>query len=183
MIVCVAMRPTTDESNAFTDRTGRVVTLVPVDDDNWRSIADIAPRDTQRDFVAATAARYLLLSTREPVWNSLGVLADDTVVGHVMWGRDPDDGTYWIGGMVVDAEEQGRGTGKAALRRLLQQLTSLPDCHEIRLSYQEGNVVAARLYTDLGFTATAERENEGEAGEEIVAVLRPSAAGSRPGTG
>ncbi|GAA0368726.1 hypothetical protein GCM10009541_08980 [Micromonospora gifhornensis] len=57
----------------------------PVDDDNWRAVADVVPRDDQRDFIAPSAARYLLLSLREGVWHSLAVCADEEVVGHVMW--------------------------------------------------------------------------------------------------
>ncbi|WFE39000.1 hypothetical protein [Micromonospora sp. WMMD998] len=30
------------------DRLGRRVTLRPVSDDNWRPVADVAPRDDQR---------------------------------------------------------------------------------------------------------------------------------------
>ncbi|MDG4808431.1 hypothetical protein O7634_16905 [Micromonospora sp. WMMD1120] len=49
------------------DRTGRRITLRSVDDDNWRAVADVAPRDDQRRFVAALGARYLLLSMRSEV--------------------------------------------------------------------------------------------------------------------
>ncbi|MEV4810435.1 hypothetical protein [Micromonospora avicenniae] len=35
------------------DRDGRAVTLRPVDDGNWRAVADVAPRDDQRDWVIA----------------------------------------------------------------------------------------------------------------------------------
>ncbi|MCK1797661.1 GNAT family N-acetyltransferase [Streptomyces sp. XM4193] len=150
------------------DRLGRTVTLVPVDEDNWRAIADVRPRDDQREHVAALAARYVLLSLREEVWNSLGVLADDEVVGHLMWGRDPDDGTYWIGGVMVDAERQGDGVGRVALRLLLHLLAERPDCREIRLSHHPENGVAARLYPSLGFVPTGEWED----GEQVH-VLRP----------
>ena len=74
-------------------------------------------------FVAALAARYLLLSTRSEVWTSLAVYADETVVGHVMWGVD-DDGSRWIGGMVIDAAEQGRGVGRATVRTLAAWLAA-----------------------------------------------------------
>ncbi|GAB3956057.1 hypothetical protein GCM10027614_67110 [Micromonospora vulcania] len=105
------------------DRAGRAVTLRPVDDDNWRAVADVAPRDDQRRFVAALAARYLLLSTRSEVWTSLAVYADETVVGHVMWGVD-DDGSHWIGGMVIDAAEQNRGVGRATVQTLATWLAA-----------------------------------------------------------
>jgi diamine N-acetyltransferase len=55
------------------DRAGRHVTLRPVDDDNWRAVADVAPRDDQRAWVYPMAARYLLTSLRGDVWTSLAV--------------------------------------------------------------------------------------------------------------
>lgn len=146
------------------DRRGRRITLRPVDAENWRAVADIAPRDDQREFVAALAARYLLLSEREGEWTSLGVYADDTAVGHLMWAHDEDEKAHWVGGMVVDAAEQGAGVGRAALTTLMGRLAALPDCREIRLSYDRANTAAAALYASLGFVPTGDSE-----GEEIVA--------------
>ncbi|MDX2764514.1 GNAT family N-acetyltransferase, partial [Streptomyces europaeiscabiei] len=95
-------------SHGLLDGVGRRIALHDVDDENWRAVADVAPLDGQRRYVPALAARYLLLSLREGMWNSLAVRADDTVVGHVMWGRD-EDGSYWVGGMLIDGGEQGKG--------------------------------------------------------------------------
>jgi diamine N-acetyltransferase len=144
-----------------------VVSLRDVDDANWRAVADVAPRDDQRGFVSPLAARYLLLSSREGVWISLGIYADDEVVGHVMWAIDDDDGSHWIGGLVIDAEEQSTGLGRAATQTIIRWLAEKPDCHVIRLSYGAENQAAERLYAGLGFTPTGERVDD-----EIVAELR-----------
>lgn len=136
------------------DRAGRRVTLVDVSDANWREIADVAPRDDQRDFVPASAARYLLLSGREGVWHSLGVRAGDDIVGHVMWAWDDDDQMPWIGGVVVDASEQGKGAGRAAMVTLIRWLFAKPDTTAVRLSYEPHNVAARTMYVDLGFVET-----------------------------
>ncbi|MET8200559.1 GNAT family N-acetyltransferase [Micromonospora taraxaci] len=141
------------------DRQGRRITLRPVDDDNWRAVADVAPRDDQRRFVAALGARYLLLSTRSEVWNSLAVYADETVVGHVMWGVD-DDGSHWIGGMLIDAGEQNRGVGRATVRTLADWLSAREGNPPVRLSYHPDNTQAAALYTSLGFHPTGEVDDE-----------------------
>lgn len=137
--------------SGLSDRAGRRVTLREVDDANWRAIADVAPRDDQRDHVAALAARYLLLSLREDVWHSLGIYADEQVVGHIMWGADDD--AHWVGGMVVDASQQGRGLGRAAMRTMLDWLAARDDCRAIRLDYAPDNHSARRLYESLGFVA------------------------------
>ncbi|MFF9979395.1 GNAT family N-acetyltransferase [Streptomyces erythrochromogenes] len=150
----------------FTDRRGRSVVLDEVTDGNWRAVADVAPADDQRRFVAALGARYLLLSMRGGVWSSLAIRAGDTVVGHVMWAYDDEGGAHWIGGMIVDAAEQGRGVGRAAVRALVGRLAALPACREVRLSYHPDNAPAARLYADLGFVPTGEFEDD-----EVVAAL------------
>ncbi|MGR8007958.1 GNAT family N-acetyltransferase [Streptomyces hypolithicus] len=149
------------------DATGRRVALREVDGDNWRAVADIAPLDSQRGYVPALAARYLLLSMYEDAWTSLAVYADGRVVGHVMWARD-EDGSHWIGGMLVDSAEQGKGVGRALVRTLTAWLAEQGDCWAIRLSYQPSNVAAARLYASLGFLPTGAVEDD-----EIVAELAP----------
>jgi diamine N-acetyltransferase len=148
------------------DRAGRVVTLRAVDAENWRAVADVAPRDDQREFAPALAARYLLLTLLEDPWSSLAVYAGDTVVGHAMWAVD-DDGSHWIGGVLIDAAEQGSGVGRAAMTALVAWLAAKPACSVVRLSYDERNTAAARLYADLGFVATGEVE-----GDEVVVERR-----------
>jgi diamine N-acetyltransferase len=152
--------------SGLNDRAGRRVTLRPVDDDNWRAVADVAPRDDQRAWVPALAARYLVLTMRSPVWTSLAVYADEAVAGHVMWGVD-DDGSRWIGGMVIDAAEQDRGVGRAAVRTLTDWLAAAGQ--PIRLSYHPENAAAAALYRSLGFLPTGAVEDD-----ELVAELVPA---------
>lgn len=72
------------------------------------------------------AARYLLLSTLEPGWNSLAIYADDNVVGHAMWAMD-DDGAHWIGGALIEATHQRTGIGRAAMQTLIRSLADQPD--------------------------------------------------------
>ncbi|MGN9809653.1 GNAT family N-acetyltransferase [Micromonospora sp. BQ11] len=92
--------------------------------------------------------------------------ADETVVGHVMWGVD-DDGSRWIGGMVIDATEQGGGVGRATVLTLADWLAGQDGGpHPVRLSYHPGNGAAARLYTGLGFLPTGATEDD-----EIVVEL------------
>lgn len=153
------------------DGAGRRMTLVGVSDANWRDIADVAPRDDQRDFVPPSAARYLLLSQREDVWHSLGVHADDSIVGHVMWGWDDDDQMHWIGGLMVDAGEQGRGVGRAAMVTLIRWLFAKPNVTAVRLSYQPESVAVRAMYVDLGFV-----ESDVPVEDEIMAELTAARA-------
>ncbi len=157
------------------DRAGRRISLREVGEENWRAVADVAPFDEQRGFVAALAARYLLLSVYEGPWRSLGVYAGETVVGHVMWGRD-EDGSHWIGGLLVDRSEQGRGVGRALLRTLLGWLAAQEGCWAIRMTYQRSNTAARGLYESLGFVPTGAVAAEGDDEEEILVEISPAAA-------
>jgi len=143
------------------DQQGRSISLREIGDD-WRQVADIAPKDEQRPFVPALAARYLLLSDRDGVWKSFAVYADDRVVGHIMWAKDTD-GSYWLGGLVVDQSEQGLGVGRITVETLVAWLFAKPDCHMVRLSYHPANSGAAHLYSGLGFAPSGAME-----GDEIV---------------
>jgi diamine N-acetyltransferase len=123
--------------------------LADVTADNWRDIADLAPRDDQRDFVPALAARYLLLGTLEDTWHNLGAFEDGTAVAHVMHAVDPDDGSRWIGGLVVDAAHQGRGVGRRVVELLLDRLRTEPG--PVRMSYHPDNEASRALFAGLGF--------------------------------
>ena len=57
---------------------------------------------------------------------------------------------------MVDARYQGNGYGRAAMAQVIERLKSIPKCREIQTSYAPGNVVAGRLYEDLGFEQTGE---------------------------
>lgn len=152
------------------DRQGRRISLHAIGDD-WRAVvADGAPRDDQRDLVFPSAARYVLLSVLEGEWRSLGIRADDAVVGHVMWAVA--DGSRWIGGLVVDRSHQVVGIGGAATQALVGWLFDQPGCAVVRLSYDPGNTAAAALYATLGFVPTGDRE-DGEVVVERVAPIDP----------
>lgn len=157
-------------SQQLRDHRGRIVSLREIGDD-WRAVADVAPRDEQRAFVFALAGRYLLLSIKESVWRSLGIYADEEVVGHVMWAVD-DDGSHWISGLIVASSEQGFGVGRTAMRTLITWLQTLPACRVIRLSYHPDNTAADALYQSLGFVPTGAMDED-----ELVVEYRPTDGG------
>ena len=128
-------------STGRTDAQGRAVSLRPLGED-WRAVADVAPADDQRDFVFALAGRYMLMTERGGPWTSLGAYADEDVVGHVMWGLD-DDGSHWIGGLIVDHSQQGRGLGRAITLTLVDWFRDQPGHWTTRLTYHPDNAAAA----------------------------------------
>lgn len=141
------------------------VRLLEVDASNWRAVAAVTARPGQDRFVATTTY-YLCLGHYGGDWHSLAVEVAGSIVGHVMWAEDDEDGSTWLGGFVVDGASQGLGIGRAAVAAFVERFANEGRVN-VALSYSPDNVVAQSLYADLGFVETGEM-----AEDEIVARLR-----------
>ena len=138
------------------------VRLVEVDGSNWREVVAVRPRPGQERFVA-TVSYYLCLSHYGATWHPLAVEVGGSIVGHVMWAIDDEDGSVWLGGLVVDGSVQGSGIGGATVEAFLERFTEERRVN-VALSYLPDNTIARRLYAGIGFVETGEME-----GDEIVA--------------
>ncbi len=132
---------------------------------NWRDVAGLEVMDGQAAFVSPVT-RYLCLCHYGGVWSPLAIAAGEDVVGFAMWAVDPDDGSGWIGGLVIDRARQRRGYGRAAVLAVLERLRREHACPSAALSYAPDNAAARALYRSLGFVETGEREDD-----ELVARL------------
>ena len=141
------------------------VRIVPVGHPNWRAVADLDVAEEQRRFVAATTRYLSLTHMGEQGWAPLAILAHDATVGFAMWGHDPADDAYWIGGFLIDHAHQRRGYGRSAMEALIA-MARASGAPRVKLSYDADNRVARALYAGLGFRETGEMS-----GDEIVAVL------------
>lgn len=148
------------------DVAGPVV-LREVGPDNESACVALEVTEAQLQFVAATP-HYLSLCRRpDSPWRPLAAEVGGTTVGFVMWGVDPDDDSFWIGGLVVDRRHQRNGFGRAIVTQLIERGRQ-GGHRSIALSFEPGNTVGRSLYASLGFIETDERE-----GDEIVARLVP----------
>jgi diamine N-acetyltransferase len=84
----------------------------------------------------------------------------------MMWATDPADGSCWLGGIMVDEGMQKRGYGRRAVQAAIETLREKHGYRDFALSYQPANLVAKRLYSEIGFMETNEWEDD-----EIVARL------------
>jgi diamine N-acetyltransferase len=140
------------------------VTLRPVTPENFKRCVGLKVADSQTSFVAPNVVS-LAQSKIYPTLEPMAVYAEDEMVGFVMFGFDPDDGTFSLVRIMIDAEEQGRGYGRAAVLRVLEKMSENPDCREIFLSFVSENAGAEKLYASLGFERTGEI---GETGEIVM---------------
>jgi diamine N-acetyltransferase len=147
--------------------TAPAIAVRPIDASNFRDVLDLAVTSDQHAWVASTA-RYLALCAYGGAWHPLGLYARDRAVGFAMWAQDPDDGSHWIGGFLIDRGQQRRGYGRAAIEALIAWLRREQGATSLALSYHPDNVVAQRLYAAAGFRESGEHE-EGE-----VVARRPA---------
>ena len=122
--------------------------------------------EPQRRFVAPVAYYLALSAYGDSPWRPLAVRARHEVVGFVMWGIDPADESFWIGGLIIDRRHQRGGYGRGVVAQLLERAASYGH-REAALSYHLGNTLARSLYASMGFIETAELVDD-----ETVARMR-----------
>ena len=142
-----------------------MVTLSEVGAGNWRDCAALDVTEDQQAFVAPVTRYLAMCAYGDTPWRPLAVEAGGRVVGFAIWAVDPDDRSYWIGGLVVDAAEQRKGYGRAVVEGLLDR-ARVGGHPSAALSYQPGNTAARALFAGLGFAETGETDDD-----EVVARL------------
>ena len=147
------------------DRSEQQVSLLPVNQDNWRNVANLKVEENQREFVAEPSY-YLALCCYANDWSPLPIYLDEQVIGFMMWAIDPADRICWLGGILVDQSMQKRGYGKQAVQAAITMLKGKHGYRNFALSYQPANLAAKHLYSKLGFIEMNEWEDD-----EIVARL------------
>lgn len=126
------------------------ITLRPITKENWETAASLEVREDQAGFIVPNV--WSIAETQFHPWTRpMAIYDGPTMVGFLVYGRDPADDRYWLYRFMIDRRHQGRGIGKAALRALIEHLRMLPDCDGITVGYQPDNLVAERLYLGAGF--------------------------------
>jgi len=140
------------------------VTLLSVNRDNWREVARLEVNESQREFVAEPTY-YLALCNYGELWQPLAIYLDQEVIGFMMWAVDTDDGSCWLGGILIDKKYQRQGYGQRAIQAAISILGEKHGYQHFALSYSPDNP-AKHLYHNLGFKETDDWE-----GDEVVARL------------
>ena len=136
------------------------VTLRDITRENWRECARMRVAPTQGHFVASNL--YSLAQSKyESECVPLAVYDDEQMVGFVMY-RPEDHGLakiWFIDRLMIGEGHQRKGYGRAAMLALIAHLRSQKGYNAILISFVPENVVAKKLYGDLGFEDTGEIED------------------------
>lgn len=132
-----------------------ILSLRPITPENFEEIIHLQVRDDQKTFVASNV--YSLAEAYvQPTSTPLAIYAGEKPVGFLMSGFWVERHQHWIFRLMIAADQQGRGYGRAAMRLLLERMRALPDCRQIYISYEPENHIARDLYASLGFCVTGE---------------------------
>ena len=142
-----------------------MIELRPITEENYLDAFRLTLAPGQEQFVShpirSLAQAYVYREQCQP----FGIYADGSMVGYVMVIYDYDVPEYDVWHMMIDASEQGKGYGSAALDRVLDYIRAKPfgDSDRVALTCNRGNPAAKKLYESRGFRATGvEDEDEVE---------------------
>jgi diamine N-acetyltransferase len=150
------------------------IELRPIDEENFRPVVRLEVAPDQSTFVA-TNVFSIAESKVCPYLEPWAVYSGDELVGFTLYGRDPETGKYWIVRLMIAADQQGKGYGRAVLDEIAERMRQLPDCDEIYLSCVPANTLAEGLYRRFGFEPTGEID-DGEIVMKYKIPATPAAA-------
>lgn len=134
------------------------ITLRPITPENFDPVINLKVAEGQTHFVAPNVYSIAQASLY-PDWHPRAICAGETLVGFVLWGVDHDQPTpeWWLIRLMIAAEFQGMGYGKAATLAALDALRAA-GATTVFLSFEPENAHAAAFYRQLGFRDTGRVE-------------------------
>lgn len=128
-----------------------MIRLMEVNQGNWEKCIQLKPKREQKTFIASNL--YSIAESKFlPDFMIRAIYDDEIVVGFAMYGKDPDDGNYWIYRLMIDERFQGCGYGKEALLLIIQDIKSMPDRTDvILLGCNPDNDGARVFFSKAGF--------------------------------
>jgi diamine N-acetyltransferase len=139
------------------------ITLRDIDRENFRRCVKLEVHEEQKGFVAPNVFS-IAQSKVEPTYMTQAVYDGEEMVGFVMYGYDEEEGCHYLGRLMIDKNQQGKGYGRAATEEVIRRLRAEPGCRQVALSVNPENRAAQALYKSLGFEKTGEVSH----GEEVM---------------
>lgn len=139
------------------------ISLREITPENFSEVIELDVAENQKLFVAPNV-KSIAQAKIYPNANPLAIYnGADELVGFVMYGYDSEDEKYYLGRLMIDAQHQGKGYGKAATLEVIRRMREIEGCDAIYLSFVPENTGAEKLYSSVGFKRTGELN-----GNEIV---------------
>jgi len=144
------------------------VRLEDVTSRNWRAVARLKLAPEQKDLVASNL--YSIAQSKfDPDARLRAVYAGKELIGFLMYDvRETEDKTREasIYRFMIGHKHQGRGYGRAALARALEEIRAVRRIKKVSIGYMPENPVAKPFYASFGFVEVGKDEDG-----EIIAEL------------
>jgi diamine N-acetyltransferase len=148
---------------------GNGVRLQDVTAQNWRAVANLKLAENQKRLLASNV--YSIAQSKfDEAAQPRAIYAGDEVVGFLMYDLpdvEDEDQSVPIYRFMIDKEHQGKGYGRQALTKAIEEIREVPGIPAILISYVHDNPAAKKFYASFGFV-----ERPGKEGDwELVAEL------------
>jgi diamine N-acetyltransferase len=145
------------------------VNLKKVTADNWEEVVELQLKAGQEDMVASNL--YSVAEAQfDPDARPRAIYAGKHIVGFLMYdvqktkGKAKEASIYRF---MIDRKYQGKGYGRAALSKALEEIRAIQGVNRISILYMPKNPVAKSFYASFGFVEVG-RDCDGE----MMAVLK-----------
>lgn len=138
-----------------------MITLKPLNLDNFWELSQLKIGGEQERYIPDNLF-LMAMSKVLPGSEPLGVYDGDLPVGFLLHGPDAAEDAHWIHIMMIDESRQGKGYGKAAFLKLLEEIKRNRKVRRVLLAVNKGNAGAVAIYEKLGFRFNGQRFDERE---------------------
>lgn len=150
-----------------------MITLAKITYENARKVVDLQLAPHQRTLVDSNAQSlaeaYCSLKQDKIPCVPLAIAHEGEAVGFLMYEyyvptpEKPEEALqkepyYYLYRLMVDASQQGKGYGRAAMERLIEHVRTAPEGKgtALYICYLPDNLVAKAFYESLGFVETGQ---------------------------
>jgi len=144
------------------------VELRDVTADNWQAVVGLELDPDQEELLSSND-ESLREARHDPDARPRAIYAGDQLVGFLMYDAgDPEDQPReaLIYRFMIDRGHQGRGYGRAALARAIDEIRTIHGVKKLAISYVPDNPTAKSFYASFGFVEVGLDEDD-----EMIAEL------------
>lgn len=137
--------------------------LRAITEQNYQKILDLSTGAGQEEFVARNVRSLAQAWVFQDRARPYALYEGEEPVGFIMFDWRPEKKWVEIWRLMIDHRYQGKGYGRAAVRKALEFLRESGLFDKVQINYVEENQGAKHLYRSMGFQETGAME-----GNEVV---------------
>lgn len=130
-----------------------------IDQSNYMECLLLQVDESQKHYVADNA-RSLVEAFFEKNIYTLGIYEQDEMVGFVLYDLDETLNGWSMSRFMIGKQYQGKGYGKKAVIEFLEYFKKKHNADKIYISVSLDNLVARKMYSNIGFIEIKEIEYE-----------------------